>query len=184
MRKTQLGPGSHHGESTWGAAVKWGVRPACRSTTGRRGESDAASLRRPHRRPARGEAATQPRDGCAADVKNRAGRREHSDQRGVREPSTECASPRVSRFPNWHRRSSARLLDRLTQREGAYPSWNAVGRAGLDPSGRSGSGMDPPGFSARNAVKSQKLSQLSPEQPSEWKASDGEISPLRTNCTL
>ena len=113
----------------------------------------AASLRRLHRRPALGEAATQPRDGYAADMRNRSRRRAHSDQSlprtrygGVRVPKRRGASPRMSHLPRRLRRSSARPLDRLTQRESAYPSWTAIGRAGLDPSGRSGSGMDPPGF--------------------------------------
>ncbi len=35
---------------------------------------------RPHRRPALGESATQPRDGCAVDMRDRPGRRAHSDQ--------------------------------------------------------------------------------------------------------
>ena len=51
-------------------------RPACRSSTGRPGESDAAL--RGHRRPACVEAATQPRDGCAAGMKNGRGAA-HSD---------------------------------------------------------------------------------------------------------
>ena len=76
VKKTQLGPGSHHGEATWGAAVRWGNRPACRSFTGRPGESDAAL--RGHRRPACVEAATQPRDGCAAGMGKEPGRRAHS----------------------------------------------------------------------------------------------------------
>ena len=130
------------------------------------------------------EAATQPRDGCAADIGNGrgAGRtptRVVSVGRGARDASTG-----VTRLPNRHRGSSARPLDRLTHREGAYPSGNAVGRAGLDPSGGSGSGMDPPGFSARNAGKSRKLRQLSPERPSEWKAPDEEISHMRPDRLL
>ena len=48
-----------------------------------------------------------------------------------------------------------------------------------------------PGFGRRESSrflgtkrwKSQKLRQLSPEQPSEWKASDGEIGPLRPDCS-
>ena len=99
-------------------------------------------------------------------------------------PKRRGASPWVSRLPNRHRGSSARPLDRLTHREGAYPSWNAVGRAGLDPSGRSGSGMDPPGFSAGNAGKSQKLRQLSPQRPGECNAWGGEIAPLSPHCLL
>ena len=134
-----------------------------------RSGSDAALQR--HRRPACVEAAAQPRDGCAAGMRNGRG--------AVRIPTRACTvlDTGVSRLPNRHRRSSARPLDRLTQREGAYPSWNAVGRAGLDPSGRSGSGMDPPGFSAGNAGKSQKLRQLSPDRTGEWKAPDDEIGP-------
>ena len=49
-----------------------------------------------------------------------------------------------------------------------------------------------PGFGGRESSrflgtkrwKSQKLSQLSPEQPTEWKAPDGEIGPLRPHCSL
>ena len=124
-------------------------------------------------------------------MRNRTGRRAHSDQslprtryEGVRGPKRRGASPRMSHLPRRLRRSSARPLDRLTQREGAYPSWTAIGRAGLDPSGRSGSGMDPPGFSARNAGKSQKLTRLSPEHPSEWKASEGVLGQLDPNHLL
>ena len=42
----------------------------------------ATGPRRLHRRPARVEAGTQPRDGCAADLKNRPGRWKHSDLGG------------------------------------------------------------------------------------------------------
>ena len=157
------------------------MRPACGSFTRRPGESDAAL--RCHHRPACVEAAAQPRDGCAAGMGKESGRRAHSEQ-GVRGPKRRGALPWMSRLTNRHRGSGARPLDRLTQREGAYPPWNAVGRAGLDPSGRSGSGMDPPGFSAGNAGKSQKLRQLSPGQPAGWKAPDGAIGPLRSNRLL
>ena len=113
---------------------------------------------------ARVEVATQPRDGCAAGMLNGRG----AGRTPTRDLRTRYGA---SRLPNRHRGSSARPLDRLTQREGAYPLWNAVGRAGLDPSGNSGSGMDPPGFSARNAGKSQKLRQLSPRRRPDGKGS-------------
>ena len=45
------------------------------------------------------------------------------------------------------------------------PHWIAVGRAGLYPSGRSGSGMDPPGFYGRKRWQSRKLLGSVAERP-------------------
>ena len=91
-------------------------------------ESDAAL--RGHRRPACVEAATQPRDGCAADVKNWPRRRAHSDQGlhrtrygGV--PTSEPASGEQWLNPSTGSRS----------REGVCPSGETIGRARLNPSG-------------------------------------------------
>ncbi len=45
------------------------------------------------------------------------------------------------------------------------PHWTAIGRAGLYPSGRSGSGMDPPGFYGRKRWQSRKLLGSVAERP-------------------
>ena len=135
VKKTQLGPGSTQRESPWEGWRGDGMRPACRSSTGRRGESDAA-LRGRHRTACL-EAATQPRDGCAAGMRNGRGawrtptRVSEGPKRGVRfQPLRMCPGIR-----DGLRGAKARPLDRLTQREGVCPSKETIGRARLNPSG-------------------------------------------------
>ena len=104
VKKTQLGPGSTHGNRLRGSCGEMGNRPACRSVRDRPGESDA-TLRR-HRRTACVEAATQPRDGCAAGTWNSRGCGTHSGQgspyslRSVptSEPASgeQCSTPRTA----------------------------------------------------------------------------------------
>ena len=99
------------------AAVKWGVRPAYRSTTGRCGESNAAL--RGHRRPACVETATQPRDGCVAGMR---------DGRGAgRTPTRACTvlDTVVSEGPKRETLQPLRMC----------PPGRTIGRARLNPSG-------------------------------------------------
>ena len=111
------------------------MRPACRSSAGRCGESDAA-LRGRHRT-ACVEAATQPRDGCAAGMRNGrdAGR---TPTQGVRGAEARCALQPLRMCPyirDGFGGAKARPIDRLTQREGACPTGETIGRARLNPSG-------------------------------------------------
>ena len=196
VKKTQLGPGSTQRESPWEGWRGDGMRPACRSSTGRRGESDAA-LRGRHRTACL-EAATQPRDGCAAGMRNGRGAWHtptractvldtvvsEGPMRGVRFNLCECvpASETVSR--------EQRLdpFDRLTQREGVCPTGETVRRARLNPfdltPGRlfgerrldpkqpvpdSGDG-NPPGFSARNAGKARNCVNYPPNSRANGRA--------------
>ncbi len=141
------------------------MRPACRSVRDRCRESDAAM--RSHSRTACVEAATQPRDVCAAGMRN--------GRDAGRTSARVCTvlATVVSRLPRRHRRSNGstprpahaagrRLSLRGDHRESEAQSfrsdpWAAVRRARLDPMQPvpdSGDG-NPPGFSARNAGKAR-----------------------------
>ena len=131
-----------------------------------------AVLRR-HRRTACVEAATQPRDGCAAAMRNWPGALGAPRPGCPRGRSTVCASASANlpRLPNRHRGSNGstprpahaagrRLSHRGGHRESEAQSlrsdpWAAVRRAGLDPMQPVPDSWDgnPPGFSARNAGK-------------------------------
>ena len=159
------------------------MRPACRSVRDRCRESDAAM--RSHSRTACVEAATQPRDVCAAGMRN--------GRDAGRTSARVCTvlATVVSRLPRRHRRSNGstprpahasgrRLSLRGDHRESEAQSfrsdpWAAVRRAKAR-SYATGPGFgdgNPPGFSARNAGKSQKLRKLSPGRTGKWKASEG-----------
>ena len=102
---------------------------------GSRVERGANGPRRLYRRPARvnGEPTAQLLRDRAAGMRNRTKRREHSD--------------RVVPAFDSGQESKAQSIDRITQREGAYPCWADRSES----SARSyaavpGPGMDPPGF--------------------------------------
>ena len=122
---------------------------------------------RGHRRPACLEAATQPRDGCAEDVRIRPVRRAHLDQ-GVRgaEAGSALAAANVSL---WGGLRESAMLDP----SGQYP-WAAVRRAQCSilcsRSRIRGTGT-PPGFSAGNNWKSQKLTPLLPNARTKGRVS-------------
>ena len=150
-----------------------------------------------------GEAATQPRDGCAAGMRNGRGawrtptRVSEEPKRGVRlSPLRMCPGIR-----DGLRGATARPIDRLTQREGVCPSGETIGRARLNPfrsdpwaavrrakarsyaAGPGFGGREPSRFLGTKRWKSQKLRQLSPEQPSEWKAKNPVSSHPNVNCS-
>ena len=106
-------------------------------------------------------------------------------------PTSEPVSGEQGSTPRPAHAAGRRLSLRGDHRESEAQSfrsdpWAAVRRAGLDPMQPvpdSGDG-NPPGFSAGNAGKSQKLTRLSPERTSEGKASEGAIDPPHPNCLL
>ena len=184
------------------------MRPACRSSTGQCGESDAAQ--RCHRRTACVEAATQPRDGCAAGMRNGRGAWRtptractvldtvvfEGPKRGVR-----FASANVSRHlrrtqgsegstPRPDHAAGRRLSHRGDHRESEAQSlwsdpWAAVRRAKARSyaAGPGFGGREPSRFLGTKRWKSQKLRQLSSEQQSEWKASEGVLGQPNVNCS-
>ena len=125
--KNAARPGSYHGDADRGAAVRGNASGPQISIRDRRGESDAAL--QSHRRTACVEAATQPRDGCAAGMRNWPGCT-HSD------PGSPYSLRWCPDFRDGIGGATARPLDRLTHREGACPSGATIGRARLNPSGQ------------------------------------------------
>ena len=83
---------------------------------------------------------------------------------GMRNRTEQNPTPTsVSRLSRRVQESSARSIDRITQREGAYPCWADRSES----SARSyavvpGSGTDPPGFLGGKLWKSLKLNSVSP----------------------
>ena len=119
VKKTQLGPGPTHVELAW--------ENCCEGETDRPADQSETGAVRERRSPTKSsqdgvrEAATQPRDGCAAGMRK---------GRGAGRTPTE-----VFRITNRHRRSKAQPLNRLTQRNGVCPSGETIGRARLNPFG-------------------------------------------------
>ena len=157
---------------------------------------------RGRRRLACARAATQPRDGCAAGMRNGRGagrtptRVSEGPKRDTLQPLRMCPGIR-----DGLRGATAQPLDRLTQREGACPSgadhreseaqsfrsdpWAAVRRAKAR-SYAAGPGFgerEPSRFLGTKRWKSQKLRQLSPEQPTGWKASEGVSCHPNVDCS-
>ena len=77
------------------------------------------------------DAATQPRDGCAAGIMNQPGRLD-----ALRPGSVPYSLRWYPDFRTGAGGATAQPLDRLTQRVGACPSGETIGRARLNPSGQ------------------------------------------------
>ncbi len=121
--------------------------------------------------------------GCGADMENRTGRRAHSDQ-GVRWPKRETHRPGC---PIFRTGIGGAVLDPSTgSRSGKalIPRGTPSGEQGSIRQVAPGRGWTLQVSKAGNTGKSQKLRQLSLEQPSGWKAPDGQIGPPRPNSLL
>ena len=161
------------------------------------GVGENAAAVRGRRRSACMDAAIQPRDGCAAAMRNQPGRL------SARRPGSTPYSLR--RCPDFRTRS---LGEQCSTPRPAHAAGRRLSLRG-GPSGERGSilpvrplggcsesrarsyaagpgfgGREPSRFLGTKRWKSQKLRQLSPDRTSEWKARDGVIGPPRPNCLL
>ena len=184
-------------------AVRTQRDPGATSVTSRdaaRSGSDAAL--RGHRRTTCVAAATQPRDGCAAGMRN--GRAQ-----GALRPmcprggSSVCASAsaNVSRHPRRSQRSNGStprpahaagrrlsLWSRPSGERGSILPVRPLGgcsesEAQSYAAGPGFGGREPSRFLGTKRWKSQKLRQLSPEQPTGWKASEGVTGQPNVDCS-
>ena len=185
VRKTQLGQGQIRRDRQRGSCCEGGLRPACKSVRDRRGESDAA-LRR-HCRTACMEAATQPRDGCAVAMRN--GR-----MLGALRPWCPVLRTGIGGAvldPSTGSRSEKALVPPglPSGERGSIPSVRSLGgcsesEARSYAAGPGFGGREPSRFLGTKRWKSQKLTQLSPEQPSGWKTSEGVAGQLSAHHSL
>ena len=135
----------------------------------------------------RGEAATQPRDGCAAGMrKGRGAGRTPTEVFRLYEPASEeqSSTPQPTHVAEW-RLSLRETIGRARLNSFGLTSGRLFGERGSILCSRSRiRGRESSRFLGTKRWKSQKLRQLSPEQPSEWKTSEGVAGQLSAHHSL
>ena len=149
VKKTQLGPGSTHVESAW--------ENCCEGETDRPADQSETGAVRERRSPTKssqdsvlGEAATQPRDGCAAGMgKGQGSGRTPTEVFRLYEPASEeqSSTPQPTHAAEWRLSLRGDLRESEAQSFRSDP-WAAVRRARLDPMQPVPDSVDgnPPGF--------------------------------------